>query len=180
MRGAQHGIRYGPLRQGERSRHGPELLLAHSEGQRGPSRDLPELRNPIKDLRRRRRKGRNSKAVDEAVLDQLMSGITVLRDKAMVALYLSTGLRLTELRSLNRYSISFDLRVSAQGVQSVSGSGQVLGKGSKLRRFNIDPETLPLYANYLQSRTDENPALFISERKLRISARAIQYTVVLV
>ncbi|WP_433984457.1 tyrosine-type recombinase/integrase [Tunturiibacter empetritectus] len=137
---------------------------------------FPELRNPIKEMRRKRHNNRSCKAVDEAVLSQLLSGITVLRDKTLFAMYLSTGLRLTELRSLNKDSISFDLRVSAQGSQSVSGSGQVVGKGSKLRRFYVDPHTLPLYAKYLQTRVDENPALFVSERKQRMSARAIQFT----
>jgi site-specific recombinase XerC len=138
--------------------------------------ELPDLRNPIKEIRRKRGKNRSSKAVEEAVLDQLNLGVTVLRDKTLFAMYLSTGLRLTELRSLDRDSVSFDLRTNAQGLQTMSGSGQVIGKGSKLRRFYVDSQTLRLYATYLQSRTDEYPALFLSERKLRLSARAIQYT----
>jgi hypothetical protein len=35
--------------------------------------------------------------VDEAVLEQLLAGITVLRDEVMFLLYLTTGLRLVEL-----------------------------------------------------------------------------------
>jgi site-specific recombinase XerC len=94
----------------------------------------------------------------------------------MFALYLSTGLRLTELQQLNRDSITFDLRVDEQGRESFSGSGEVVGKGSKLRKFYVAAERLPLYAQYLATRTDGNPALFLSERKTRISIRAIQYT----
>jgi len=105
----------------------------------------------------------------------LISGTTVLRDKVMFALYLSTGLRLAELQQLNRESITFDLRVDEQGRESYSGSGEVIGKGSKLRKFYVAPETLPVYAQYLATRTDDDPALFLSERKTRISTRAIQY-----
>jgi site-specific recombinase XerC len=137
---------------------------------------MPDLRNPIKEMKRKNRKMRNCKAVDERILDQLLSGITVLRDKVIVAMYLSTGLRLAELQGLNRDSIKFDLRINERGAESVSGSGQVVGKGSKLRRFYVDKDTLPLYAQYLATRTDDHPALFLSERKGRISTRAIQYT----
>ena len=55
---------------------------------------LPELRNPIKEVRRKRRNNRRCKAVDESVFDQMLSGITVLRDQTLFAMYLSTGLRL--------------------------------------------------------------------------------------
>jgi site-specific recombinase XerC len=137
---------------------------------------LPDLRNPIREMRRKNRRQRNCKAVDDETLTELISGITVPRDKAIFALYLATGLRLEELQHLNRDSITFDLRVDEQGQESVSGSGEVIGKGSKLRKFYVAAETLPLYAEYLATRTDDNPALFLSERKTRISARAIQYT----
>jgi site-specific recombinase XerC len=56
------------------------------------------------------------------------------------------------------------------------GSGQVLGKGSKRRTFYVDEDSLILYSEYLETRTDQNPALFLSERKTRMSIRAIQYT----
>jgi site-specific recombinase XerC len=137
---------------------------------------LPDLRNPIREIKRRNRRKRNCKAVDEEILDQLTSGITVLRDKVIFALYLSTGLRLAELQQLNRDSITFDLRVNERGAESFTGSGQVIGKGSKLRKFYVGPETIPIYAQYLATRTDNHTALFLSERKERISTRAIQYT----
>lgn len=137
---------------------------------------LPELRNPIKHLRRKNRKKRVCKAVDEDVLDQLYSGITVLRDKVMFALYLSTGLRLVELQQLNRDTIQFERRINGRGEEIFSGIGEVIGKGSKLRKFYVGSETIPMYAQYLATRTDDHPALFLSERKGRISTRAIQYT----
>jgi site-specific recombinase XerC len=137
---------------------------------------LPDLRNPIKEMKRKNRKKRECKAVDEDILGQLDSGITVLRDKAMFALYLSTGLRLVELQQLNRDTIKFERRVNERGAEVFSGSGEVIGKGSKLRKFYVGTETIPISAQYLATRTDDHPALFLSERKGRISTRAIQYT----
>lgn len=137
---------------------------------------LPNLRNPVRELKRKNRKNKGCRAVDEAILDQLTLGITILRDRVLIAMYLSTGLRLSELQQLNRDSITFDLRINERGAENFSGSGDVVGKGSKLRRFYVDQGTLPLYAEYLATRTDDNPALFLSERQTRLSARAIQYT----
>jgi site-specific recombinase XerC len=45
-----------------------------------------------------------------------------------------------------------------------------------LRKFFVDDQTILTYAEYLASRTDDNPALFLSERKQRMSIRAMQYT----
>lgn len=137
---------------------------------------MPDLRNPLKDLKRKRQKNDEPKPVDEAILEELLAGITVLRDKVMFLLYLATGLRLVELRSLNRDSINFELTTDAAGVERLLGSGTVVGKGSTVRRFYVDEETLSAFSEYLSSRSDENPALFLSERRQRISARAIQFT----
>ncbi len=141
---------------------------------------LPELRNPIKEMKRIKRKSKYKrklvKAVDEDVLDRLLSGITVLRDRILFALYLATGLRLSELQQLDRGSIALELRVNDKGREYVTGSGQVIGKGDKERFFYVDKETVPLYAQYLDTRKDDSPALFLSERKQRMSPRAIQYT----
>ncbi len=60
---------------------------------------LPDLRNPLKEMRRKNRRKRKCKAVDDETLTKLISGITSSRDKVIFALYLSTGLRLEELSS---------------------------------------------------------------------------------
>ena len=78
--------------------------------------------------------------------------------------------------SLDRNTISFDVAVGPGGDDRVVGSGEVVGKGNKSRAFFVDEITLDQYADYLASRTDNNPALFLSERNQRISVRAIQFT----
>jgi site-specific recombinase XerC len=135
----------------------------------------PKLQNPIKRLRRKGKKNDDCKAVDEAVLDKLLSGISVLRDRVLIALFLASGLRLSELCQLNRDSIAFEMRVDSTGQQRFMGSGEVIGKGGKKRRFFVDGDTLKVYAGYLSTRADTLPPLFLSERKRRISPRAIQF-----
>jgi site-specific recombinase XerD len=60
------------------------------------------------------------------------------------------------------------------GTVRVWGTGKVVGKGSKERTFYFDESTVGLIDVYLRTRNDRVPALFISERKQRLSRRAIQ------
>ncbi len=56
----------------------------------------------------------------------------------------------------------------------IVGVGEVVGKGDKLRTFYVSARALVPYARYLKGRKDDNPALFLSERKKRMSQRAMQ------
>ena len=134
----------------------------------------PKLRNPIREFKRRSHRNNSPKPVDELMLDQLLGGITNLRDRLIVTLFLATGLRVSELYSLNRDTIKFLAEIDETGQEKLSGHGVVLGKGNKVRTFFVDPVTLELYAGYLQGRADDASALFLSQRKQRMSVRAIQ------
>ena len=136
----------------------------------------PKLRNPLDDLVQRWKYNNEPKPVDDLTAEKLLDGITVERDRVLIGLFLATGLRVSEMHSLDRDTIKFELEVDESGHERVTGVGQVLGKGRKRRRFYVDEETLELYAQYLSSRTDQNSALFLSERKQRMSVAAIQYT----
>jgi site-specific recombinase XerD len=136
----------------------------------------PKLRNPISDLIRKWKKNDDPKPVDEPKLDQLVEGITTLRDRLLIVLFLATGLRISEMHQLDRGTVAIELEIDPSGQERIVGMGEVLGKGGKRRKFFVDDQTLELYAQYLATRTDDNPALFLSERKQRMSVRAIQYT----
>jgi integrase/recombinase XerC len=135
-----------------------------------------KLRNPLKDLPRRWHKEHSYKAVDDVVIDQLLSGITNLRDRLMFSLFLASGLRVSEGHQLNRDTIEFEQETDPQGNEHFGGSGEVVGKGGKRRKFFIDEPTLEPLAEHLEARQDSHPAHFLSERKQRLSVRAIQYT----
>ena len=73
------------------------------------------------------------------------------RDLALIDILASTGMRVGELVLLNRDDISFDERECI-----------VFGKGDKERMVYFDARTKIHLQNYLDSRTDNNEALFVS------------------
>jgi site-specific recombinase XerD len=73
-----------------------------------------------------------------------------LRDKAILELFFSTGLRLSELCNLSRY---IDLK---------RGELSVRGKGDKLRVVFLSDSAKRAIQNYLQKRGDAEESLFVS------------------
>ena len=76
---------------------------------------------------------------------------TGLRDRAIIELLFSGGLRVSELRNLNRDSINLARR-----------EFMVRGKGKKDRPIFIDQTTAEHIEEYLNARTDTLPALFLN------------------
>lgn len=109
------------------------------------------LKSPV----RRIHKIRTAKIIKETytdeALEQMRDNCTSLRDLAMIDLLASTGMRVGELIRLNRNDIDFENRECI-----------VFGKGSKERPVYFDARTKIHLKNYLDSRSDENPALFVS------------------
>ena len=135
----------------------------------------PKLRDPTYGIKIGNLDNDDCKAVDESTIANLLEGVTSARDKVLISLFLSSGLRLSELHQLDRETIEAD-HTDKDGETSLFGTGEVVGKRRKKRRFYIDAETVDALVEYLVSRTDNSPALFISERRQRLSKRAIQYT----
>lgn len=109
------------------------------------------LKSPV----RRIHKIRSSKTVKETYTDEAMEAMRdecgSVRDLAMIDLLASTGMRVGELVHLNREDIDFENRECV-----------VFGKGSKERPVYFDARTKLHLKNYLDSRDDDNPALFVS------------------
>jgi integrase/recombinase XerD len=76
-----------------------------------------------------------------------------LRDRAMLELLYASGLRVSELVSLKRGEVNFEL-----------GLVRCQGKGSKQRMVPVGEAALAALKNYLAARKDDNPALFLSRR----------------
>ena len=76
---------------------------------------------------------------------------TTARDLGMIDLLASSGMRVGELVTLNREDINFNERECV-----------VIGKGNKERLVYFDARTKIHLQNYLEGRSDENPALFVS------------------
>lgn len=109
----------------------------------------------IKSPVRRIHKIRTAKTVKETYSDEslelLRDNADNLRDLAMIDLLASTGMRVGEMVRLNIEDIDFENRECI-----------VFGKGSKERPVYFDARTKIHLKNYIQSRTDQNPALFVS------------------
>lgn len=84
-------------------------------------------------------------------LEEMRDACVEMRDLAMVDFLASTGVRVGELVNLDRVDIDMQER-----------SCVVLGKGGKEREVYFDARTKIHLQNYLNSRTDNNPALFVS------------------
>jgi site-specific recombinase XerD len=84
-------------------------------------------------------------------LEKIRSTCDCQRDAAIINMLASTGMRVGELVKLNRADIDFENRECI-----------VCGKGNKERKVFFDARAKMLLAEYLASRTDENPALFVS------------------
>lgn len=109
------------------------------------------LKSPV----RRIHKIKTAKPVKETYTDEALEimrdNCGNLRDLAIIDLLASTGMRVGELVKLNIEDVDFDSRECV-----------VLGKGSKERPVYFDARTKIHLKNYILSRTDNNPALFVS------------------
>ncbi len=109
----------------------------------------------IKSPMRRIHKIKTVKTVKEIITDEeiekLRDKCDNLRDLAMIDILYSTGIRVGELVRLNVDDINFEERECI-----------VLGKGGKERKVYFDARTKIHLQGYVNNRTDENPALFVT------------------
>ena len=87
---------------------------------------------------------------DEA-LELMRDNCSTVRDLAIIDLLASSGMRVGELVTLNREDINFNERECV-----------VFGKGNKERLVYFDARTKIHLQNYLDERSDSNPALFVT------------------
>ncbi|MBQ3452801.1 tyrosine-type recombinase/integrase [Candidatus Saccharibacteria bacterium] len=140
-------------------------------------RDIKSLDPSLVDLPRVARKQVTFLHFDEVedMLEQIdTSTESGLRDRAIIELLYSGGLRVSELVGLNRDSINLERR-----------EFMVRGKGSKDRPIFISESAADRVRDYLDARTDSLPALFLNNSRhqqavdtsgdfRRITARSVE------
>lgn len=94
-----------------------------------------------------------------------------VRDYAMITLFLNCGMRLNELTNIDIGHIKFDDNILT-----------VIGKGDKERTVYLNKACIEAIKDYLQIRPYgedvlDQKALFLSERKQRISRRTVQHII---
>lgn len=96
--------------------------------------------------------------MDESELERLLNSADItsmagLRDRALMEVMFSTGLRVAELASLDRRMVSTE-----------TGEMRVIGKGRKERIVFVSPRAREWMGRYLSRRGDQNQAAFVGYR----------------
>ncbi len=117
--------------------------------------------------------GRELELISSAELTRLLhapegAGEMALRDKALLELFFSTGLRVSELAGLNRDSLDLS-----------RDEFTVRGKGEKVRLVFLSDDAKDALKSYLHKRGDVEEALFVSMAKkgdapTRLTTRSIE------
>lgn len=127
--------------------------------------------NPAVDIRAPKTARKLPDTLDADTLTQLLEisgdSLISIRDKAIMELFYSSGLRLSELVNLDIESVD----LTEQSLRAV-------GKGNKTRILPVGIKAIESLKNWLQRRVEmsnvEEQALFVSKRGTRISTRSIQ------
>lgn len=109
------------------------------------------LKSPVRRIHKVKTGTNIKETYSDESLELMRDNCTTLRDLAIIDILASTGMRVGEMVLLNRNDIDFNERECI-----------VFGKGSKERVVYFDARTKIHLQNYLKSRTDNNPALFVS------------------
>lgn len=109
------------------------------------------LKSPVRRIHKVKTGTNIKETYSDEALELMRDNCTELRDLAMIDMLASTGMRVGEMVLLNRNDIDFNERECI-----------VFGKGNKERVVYFDARTKIHLQNYLKSRTDNNPALFVS------------------
>ena len=125
------------------------------------------LKSPV----RRIKKIKTAQTIKETYTDEVLETLRDYchndRDLAIIDLLASTGMRVGELVRLNKEDIDFENRECV-----------VFGKGEKERKVYFDARAKIHIIRYLESRTDDNNALFVSllkpHKRLKISGVEIR------
>lgn len=109
------------------------------------------IKSPVRRIHKVKTSTRVKDTYTDEDLERLRDNCKYNRDVALIDLLTSTGMRIGELVRLNRNDINFDERECV-----------VLGKGNKQRIVYFDARSKIHLQNYISSRQDSNPALFVS------------------
>lgn len=123
------------------------------------------LKSPVRRIHKVKTASNIKETYSDEELELMRDNCIEIRDLAMIDMLASTGMRVGEMVLLNKADINFNERECV-----------VFGKGDKERIVYFDARTKIHLKEYLQSRTDDSPALFVSLKapNERISIGAIE------
>jgi site-specific recombinase XerD len=109
------------------------------------------LKSPVRRIHKVKTGQTVKETYSDEALERMRDNCGSLRDLAIIDLLASTGMRVGEMVRLDREDIDFENRECV-----------VFGKGEKERPVYFDARAKIHLQSYLDSRTDDNPALFVS------------------
>ena len=122
-------------------------------------------RDPSRRIKPPKKEQRLPKALTIEELEMVREACETYRERALIEVFYATGGRLSEIQGLNKADIDYQ-----------NMSTHVVGKGNKEREVYLSYKALYHMKKYIMNRSDDDPALFITERRpwRRVSNRAIQ------
>ena len=109
------------------------------------------LKSPMRRIHKIKTVYKVKETISDEDIERLRDMCKNVRDLSMIDLLYSTGIRVGELVNLNISDVDFENRECV-----------VFGKGGKERRVFFDAKSKLHLQNYIRSRSDTNPALFVS------------------
>ena len=109
------------------------------------------LKSPMHRIHKIKTKSVVKETISDEEIERLRDNCGNARDLAIIDLLYSTGIRVGELVNINIADVSFEQRECI-----------VFGKGNKERRVYFDAKAKIHLQQYLNTRTDDNPALFVT------------------
>ncbi len=109
------------------------------------------LKSPVRRIHKVKTASNIKETYSDEALELMRDSCSEMRDLAMIDLLASTGMRVGEMVLLNRDDVDFTERECV-----------VFGKGDKERMVYFDARTKLHLQAYLESRSDDNPALIVS------------------
>ena len=124
------------------------------------------VKSPVRRIHKVKTASSIKETYSDEELEKMRDNCEEIRDLAMIDMLASTGMRVGEMVLLNRDDIDFTERECV-----------VFGKGDKERIVYFDARSKLHLQKYLNSRNDDNPALFVSLRAPheRIQISGIEY-----
>ena len=111
------------------------------------------IKSPVRRIHKVKTASSIKETYSDEDLEKMRDNCDELRDLAIIDILASTGMRVGEMVQLNRDDINF-----------VERECVVFGKGDKERIVYFDARAKLHLQEYLQSRVDDNPALFVTLR----------------
>ena len=109
------------------------------------------LKSPMRRIHKIKTKTVVKEVISDESMERMRDACTEKRDLAIIDLLYSTGIRVGELVRLNIEDVDLEQRECI-----------VFGKGDKERRVYFDAKAKVHLSEYLASRVDDNPALFVT------------------